>query len=114
MTQHIENCDAKFLGDPDLTTAQLPHFFLSRDDLDLILSFWRLPIFDGSTVHNDTDGDGDFAFKVVEKRLRLQYNLGSGVFTIFSREVGLDGKDKIFHRKIFQGIDLGRLALCCG
>ena len=29
--------------------------------------------------------------KVVEKRLRLQYNLGSGVFTIFSREVGFDG-----------------------
>ena len=30
--------------------------------------------------------------KVVEKRLRLQYNLGSGVFTIFSREVGwIDG-----------------------
>ena len=36
-------------------------------------------------------GDGiSFVFEVVDKRLRLQYNLGSGVFTIFSREVGLD------------------------
>ena len=31
---------------------------------------------------------GSFVFEVVDKRLRLQYNLGSGVFTIFSREVG--------------------------
>ena len=79
------------IGDPDLSAAKLSHFFISRDHLDFIISLWGLPVFDGNTMHEYNFGDDSFKFKVVDKRLRLQYNLGSGVFTIFSTEVGLNG-----------------------
>ena len=36
-------------GDPDLCSAQLSHFLLTRHHLDLISTLWGLPLFDGDT-----------------------------------------------------------------
>ena len=47
-------------GDPDLCSAQLSHFLLSRDHLDFIIRLWGLPVFNGNTIHEFNDGDDSF------------------------------------------------------